>query len=83
MSRSLHSKCRSLSIAGGTSEKQEILSQFSDPGYLIAGLPIIAAYPQGADNADENRTGVWYSAPYNNKSVDDVSASTAPSRMWY
>lgn len=33
---------------------------------------MIAAYPQGASNAAENRTGVWYSAPYYNTTVDDV-----------
>ncbi|KAI9636348.1 Alpha/Beta hydrolase protein [Dioszegia hungarica] len=58
--------------AGGTSANQERLSQFSQDGLLINELPIIAAYPQGANNAAENRTGVWYSAPYYNKTVDDV-----------
>ena len=62
-----------LSAAGGTSANQEKLSQFSEDGIEIAGLSVIAAYPQGAGNTDENRTGVWYSAPYANTSVDDVS----------
>ncbi|CDZ96634.1 hypothetical protein [Phaffia rhodozyma] len=58
--------------AGGTSANQEKLSQFSVPGIAIGGLPVIAAYPQGADNTAEKRTGVWYSAPYANTTVDDV-----------
>ncbi len=63
-----------LRAAGGTSANQEKLSQFSASGLQIANRSIIAAYPQGADNEAQNRTGVWYSAPYANSSVDDVSA---------
>ncbi|KAG8862633.1 hypothetical protein FRB96_001192 [Tulasnella sp. 330] len=62
----------------GTSAQQEILSQFSDPGVLINGRGIIAAYPQGALG---NRTlcsgalefkSAWQGAPYASPGVDDV-----------
>lgn len=58
--------------AGGTSANQERLTQLSLPSARIASLPLIAAYPQGAPNTAENRSAVWYSAPYANSTVDDV-----------
>lgn len=71
-------KCKLISVAGGTSAAQEKLSQFSVDGIAINNLPVFAAYPQGANNAAQGRTGVWYSAPYYNTTVDDVSVLQFP-----
>ena len=58
--------------AGGSSEKQQHLTQLSDPSLRIADKPFLVAYPLGANNTDWNKTHIWTGAPYENTTVDDV-----------
>ncbi|WRT63494.1 uncharacterized protein IL334_000399 [Kwoniella shivajii] len=58
--------------AGGYSLKMERITQLSYPELRIAGLPLLAVYPQGVNNTNWNMTHIWQAAPYGNKSVDDI-----------
>lgn len=59
--------------AGGFSEKQQRVTELSDPSLRIAGKPFLTAYAQGVNNTDWKMTHIWKGAPYENKTVDDVS----------
>jgi polyhydroxybutyrate depolymerase len=58
--------------AGGFSEKQQRVTELSDPSLLIAGKSFLTAYAQGVNNTEWNMTHIWKGAPYENKTVDDV-----------
>ncbi|KAG9229532.1 Alpha/Beta hydrolase protein [Amylocarpus encephaloides] len=59
--------------AGGFSEKQQRITELSDPSLSIAGKPFLTAYPQGVNNTDWNMTHIWKGALYENKTVDDIA----------
>ncbi|TYJ56161.1 hypothetical protein B9479_003147 [Cryptococcus floricola] len=58
--------------AGGYSEKQQRITELSDPTLKIAGKPFLTVYAQGVNNTDWNMTHIWKGAPYENKTVDDI-----------
>lgn len=62
-----------LFTAGGYSEKQQRITELSDPNLKIAGKPFLTAYAQGMNNTDWNMTHIWKGAPYENTTIDDVS----------
>lgn len=59
--------------AGGYSEKQQRITELSDPSLKIAGKSFLTVYAQGVNNTDWNMTHIWKGAPYENTTVDDVS----------
>ncbi|KAK1765151.1 putative poly depolymerase protein [Phialemonium atrogriseum] len=59
--------------AGGLSEKQQRITELSDPSLRIAGKPFLTAYAQGVNNTDWNMTHIWKGAPYENTTVDDIA----------
>ncbi|KAL1864919.1 hypothetical protein VTK73DRAFT_5605 [Phialemonium thermophilum] len=59
--------------AGGFSEKQQRVTELSDPSLTIAGKPFLTVYAQGVNNTDWNMTHIWKGAPYENKTVDDIA----------
>ncbi|KIR28493.1 poly(3-hydroxybutyrate) depolymerase [Cryptococcus deuterogattii 99/473] len=59
--------------AGGYSEKQQCITELSDPNLKIAGKPFLTAYAQGVNNTDWNMTHIWKGAPYENTTVDDIA----------
>lgn len=58
--------------AGGFSEKQQRVTELSDPSLSIAGQPFLTTYAQGVNNTDWKMTHIWKGAPYENTTVDDV-----------
>ncbi|KAK7738325.1 hypothetical protein SLS53_006135 [Cytospora paraplurivora] len=58
--------------SGGTSKKQQHITQLSDPSLRIAGKPFLTAYAQGVNNTDAGKTYIWTGAPYENTTVDDI-----------
>ncbi|KIR63882.1 hypothetical protein I314_02663 [Cryptococcus bacillisporus CA1873] len=44
--------------AGGYSEKQQRITELSDPNLKIAGKPFLTAYAQGVNNTDWNMTHI-------------------------
>lgn len=58
--------------AGGFSEKQQRITELSDPALRIAGKPFLTAYAQGVNNTDYPMKHIWKGAPYENATVDDV-----------
>jgi polyhydroxybutyrate depolymerase len=60
--------------AGGFSEKQQRITELSNPSLRIAGMPFLTAYAQGVNNTEyiPKMTHIWKGAPYENKTVDDV-----------
>jgi hypothetical protein len=62
------------SSAGGFSEKQQRITELSDPALRIAGKPFLTAYAQGVNNSDWGMHHIWKGAPYENQTVDDVSS---------
>ncbi|KAL3426108.1 hypothetical protein PVAG01_02899 [Phlyctema vagabunda] len=59
--------------AGGFSEKQQRITELSDPSLSIAGSSFLTAYAQGVNNTDWNMTHIWKGAPYENSTVDDIA----------
>ncbi|KAI0130484.1 ferulic acid esterase [Xylariales sp. AK1849] len=59
--------------AGGRSERQQRVTELSDPALRIAGKPFLTAYGQGVNNSDWKMTHVWKGAPYENTTVDDIA----------
>ncbi|OWZ60978.1 hypothetical protein AYX15_06793 [Cryptococcus neoformans] len=59
--------------AGGYSEKQQRITELSDPSLKIAGKPFLTVYAQGVNNTDWNMTHIWKGAPYENTTVDDIA----------
>ncbi|ODN86089.1 poly(3-hydroxybutyrate) depolymerase [Cryptococcus wingfieldii CBS 7118] len=59
--------------AGGFSEKQQRVTELSDPMLKIAGKPFLTVYAQGVNSTDWNMTHIWKGAPYENKTVDDIA----------
>ncbi|RDW73140.1 putative poly(3-hydroxybutyrate) depolymerase protein [Coleophoma cylindrospora] len=59
--------------AGGFSEKQQRITELSDPSLSIAGKPFMTAYAQGVNNTDWNMNHIWKGAPYENTTVDDIA----------
>lgn len=66
--------------AGGFSEKQQRVTELSDPSLKIAGKPFLTAYAQGVNNTDWKMTHIWKGALYENKTVDDVSCRSTKHR---
>lgn len=58
--------------AGGSSKKQQHITQLSDPSLRIAGKPFLTVYAQGVNNTDAGKTHIWTGAPYENTTVDDI-----------
>lgn len=65
--------------AGGFSEKQQRVTELSDPALRIAGKPFMTAYAQGVNNTDWGMKHIWKGAPYENTTVDDVSSPSVNS----
>ncbi|KAK6193831.1 hypothetical protein LQW54_012051 [Pestalotiopsis sp. IQ-011] len=59
--------------AGGFSEKQQRITELSDPALRIAGKPFLTAYAQGVNNTDYPMKHIWKGAPYENVTVDDIA----------
>ncbi|CAK7222194.1 hypothetical protein SCUCBS95973_004758 [Sporothrix curviconia] len=59
--------------AGGFSEKQQRVTELSDPALTIAGRPFLTVYAQGVNNTDWNMHHIWKGAPYENTTVDDIA----------
>lgn len=65
--------------AGGYSERQQRITELSDPSLTIAGKPFLTVYAQGVNNTDYPRPGgggmkhIWKGAPYENTTVDDIA----------
>ncbi|PVH72476.1 carbohydrate esterase family 1 protein [Cadophora sp. DSE1049] len=59
--------------AGGFSEKQQRITELSDPVLKISGKPFLSVYAQGVNNTNWNMTHIWKGAPYENKTVDDIA----------
>ncbi|EOO03297.1 putative poly(3-hydroxybutyrate) depolymerase protein [Phaeoacremonium minimum UCRPA7] len=59
--------------AGGFSEKQQRVTELSDPSLSIGGKPFLTAYAQGVNNTEWNMTHIWKGAPYENTTVDDIA----------
>ncbi|KAK9425705.1 putative Ferulic acid esterase [Seiridium unicorne] len=59
--------------AGGFSEKQQRITELSDPALRIAGKPFLTAYAQGVNNTEWNMKHIWKGAPYENGTVDDIA----------
>lgn len=70
-----------LFTAGGYSEKQQRITELSDPSLKIAGKSFLTVYAQGVNNTDWNMTHIWKGAPYENTTVDDVSPEYRPSHL--
>lgn len=70
-----------LFTAGGYSEKQQRITELSDPSLKIAGKPFLTVYAQGVNNTDWNMTHIWKGAPYENTTVDDVSPEYRPPHL--
>ncbi|KAK8866192.1 hypothetical protein IAR55_001343 [Kwoniella newhampshirensis] len=58
--------------AGGYSEKQQRITELSDPSLRIDGKPFLTIYAQGVNNTDWNMTHIWKGAPYENKTIQYV-----------
>lgn len=58
--------------AGGSSKKQQHITQLSDSSLRIAGKPFLTVYAQGVNNTDAGKTHIWMGAPYENTTVDDI-----------
>ncbi|KAH6657399.1 ferulic acid esterase [Truncatella angustata] len=59
--------------AGGFSEKQQRITELSDPALRIAGKPFLTAYAQGVNNTDWDMKHIWKGAPYENSTVHDIA----------
>ncbi|WVO22411.1 uncharacterized protein IAS62_003741 [Cryptococcus decagattii] len=59
--------------AGGYSEKQQRITELSDPNLKIAGKPFLTAYAQVVKNTDWNMTHIWKGVPYENTTADDIA----------
>lgn len=62
-----------LEPAGGFSEKQQRITELSDPALSIAGKPFLAVYAQGVNNTEWDMKHIWKGAPYENGTVDDIA----------
>jgi polyhydroxybutyrate depolymerase len=49
--------------AGGFGEKQQRITELSDPALRIASKPFLTAYAQGVNNTDWKMTHIWKGAP--------------------
>ncbi|KAH8646852.1 ferulic acid esterase [Xylariales sp. PMI_506] len=58
--------------AGGFSEKQQRITELSNPELRIAGKPFLTAYAQGVNNTEWHMKHIWKGAPYENTTVDDI-----------
>lgn len=49
--------------AGGFSEKQQRITELSDPALRIASKPFLTVYAQGVNNTDWKMRHIWKGAP--------------------